>query len=267
MRVPYCSQAARARETTLGGANDWSAAAVLGLLGVARDGRCLVAPITRQAASTRRVRSWRPRMSVGAACGSAPRRAARAAPPGARSCGGATRVRATGRARRCRGDPLEQSTGAEGPASAPVGFSHSGRPTAIGRRPTSDRGIFVPSLPRTIGLLSCFSSDIERLSATQPIPEGGFANAPGIRPFRLGAFKAAVESGKPVVPVAIVGTRAILGGGRTLPRRGRIEVTIAPPITPRGADWPEMVRLRDATRSQIAEITGEWPVTSHPGVT
>lgn len=98
-------------------------------------------------------------------------------------------------------------------------------------------------------------------------PEGGFADAPGLRPFRLGAFKAAVESGKPIVPVAIVGTRAILGGGRTLPRRGRIEVTIAPPITPRGADWPETVRLRDTTRSQIAEITGEWPVTSHPGVT
>ena len=36
-------------------------------------------------------------------------------------------------------------------------------------------------------------------------PEGGFANAPGLRPFRLGAFKAAVESGKPIVPVAIVG--------------------------------------------------------------
>ena len=66
-------------------------------------------------------------------------------------------------------------------------------------------------------------------------PEGGFANAPGLRPFRLGAFKAAVESGKPIVPVAVVGTRAILGGGRTLPRRGRIEVTIACLPSPRAA--------------------------------
>jgi 1-acyl-sn-glycerol-3-phosphate acyltransferase len=95
-------------------------------------------------------------------------------------------------------------------------------------------------------------------------PEGGFANAPGLRPFRLGAFKAAVESGKPVVPVAVVGTRAILGSGGTLPRRGRIEVTIAPPIVPCGAGWPEMVRLRDVTRSQIAEMTGEQPVTTRP---
>jgi 1-acyl-sn-glycerol-3-phosphate acyltransferase len=97
-------------------------------------------------------------------------------------------------------------------------------------------------------------------------PEGGFANFPGLRPFRLGAFKAAVESAKPIVPVTIVGTRAILGGGRTLPRPGRIEVTIAPPIAPHGIGWPEMVRLRDVTRSQIAEITGEQPVTGGPGI-
>ena len=96
-------------------------------------------------------------------------------------------------------------------------------------------------------------------------PEGGFAESPGIRPFRLGAFKAAVESGTPIVSVAIVGTRAILGGGRKLPRRGRIEVTIAPPIVPSGTEWPEMVRLRDLTRLQIAEVTGERMVANRPG--
>jgi hypothetical protein len=96
-------------------------------------------------------------------------------------------------------------------------------------------------------------------------PEGGFADTPGLRPFRLGAFKAAVESAKPIVPVAVVGTRAIFGGGRMLPRRGTIEVTVAPPIPPRAAGWPEMVRLRDATRSQIAEITGDRPVAGCPG--
>ena len=149
--------------------NEFLQALVLGLLGVDRDGRCLVAPIPRQAASTRRVRSWRPRMSVGAACGSGPRRAGRAAPPGARSCGGATRVRATtGRARRWRGDPLEHSTGAEGPASAPVGFSHSGRPSAIARRRNERPRDFRPFAPADDRCASCTSSDIERLSATQP---------------------------------------------------------------------------------------------------
>ena len=42
-------------------------------------------------------------------------------------------------------------------------------------------------------------------------------------------------------------------------------MTVAPPIVPRSAGWPEMVRLRDVTRSQIAEMTGEQPVTTRPG--
>jgi 1-acyl-sn-glycerol-3-phosphate acyltransferase len=94
-------------------------------------------------------------------------------------------------------------------------------------------------------------------------PEGTFADTPGLLPFRLGAFKAAVEIQKPIVPVAIVGTRAILGAGR-LPRPGRIDVTIAAPIAPHGEGWPELVRLRDSARAQIAAITGERLMTSRP---
>ena len=41
-------------------------------------------------------------------------------------------------------------------------------------------------------------------------PEGTFGREPGILPFRLGAFKAAVDAGLPVIPVAIRGTREIL---------------------------------------------------------
>lgn len=41
-------------------------------------------------------------------------------------------------------------------------------------------------------------------------PEGTLRRAAGLLPFRLGAFKAAVEAGRPVVPVTIRGTREIL---------------------------------------------------------
>lgn len=85
-------------------------------------------------------------------------------------------------------------------------------------------------------------------------PEGTFSAGPGLLPFRLGAFKAAVEAGRPVVPVGISGTRRILGG--RLPRPGTVEVVIAPPIAPHGEGWPEMVRLRDAARARVAEVTG-----------
>jgi 1-acyl-sn-glycerol-3-phosphate acyltransferase len=82
-------------------------------------------------------------------------------------------------------------------------------------------------------------------------PEGTFLEGPRLLPFRLGAFKAAVEAGCPVVPITIRGTRAILPAGAWLPRRGPITVTLGAPIAPRQADWREIVRLRDAVRAEL----------------
>jgi fatty-acyl-CoA synthase len=63
-------------------------------------------------------------------------------------------------------------------------------------------------------------------------PEGTFVRAPGLLPFRLGAFKTAVEADCPVVPIAIHGTRAILPADVWLPRPGPITVTVGSPIVP-----------------------------------
>jgi 1-acyl-sn-glycerol-3-phosphate acyltransferase len=83
-------------------------------------------------------------------------------------------------------------------------------------------------------------------------PEGTFLRPPQLLPFRLGAFKAAVEAQRPVVPIAIRGTREILPAYRWLLRPGAITVVIGTPIKPEGSGWPEIVRLRDLTRAEIA---------------
>jgi len=90
-------------------------------------------------------------------------------------------------------------------------------------------------------------------------PEGTFVAAPGVRPFQLGAFKAAFATGCKVVPVALRGVREILRDSTTLPRPGRVTVTILPPLepNPRAQEFTEMVRLRDASRAAIAEHSGE----------
>lgn len=98
-------------------------------------------------------------------------------------------------------------------------------------------------------------------------PEGTFAAEEGIRPFQLGAFKAAIDSGAPIVPVSLAGTRKILRDGTYLPRPGSVTVTVSPPIYPRAlsdaekadenAAWHELVRLRDTTRETIASHSGE----------
>ncbi len=95
-------------------------------------------------------------------------------------------------------------------------------------------------------------------------PEGTFFRTPGILPFRLGAFRAAVEAGRPVVPIALRGTRAVLRDGSWLMRRGRIDVIIGPPLPVQGEGWPEMVRLRDLARTAIVRQVGEPPLERLP---
>jgi fatty-acyl-CoA synthase len=98
-------------------------------------------------------------------------------------------------------------------------------------------------------------------------PEGTFTEEDGIRPFQLGAFKAAVATGAPIIPVSLAGTRRFLRDGTYLPRPSSVTLTLSPPILPKSAsatpdgsessDWHELIRLRDATREAIARYAGE----------
>jgi fatty-acyl-CoA synthase len=91
-------------------------------------------------------------------------------------------------------------------------------------------------------------------------PEGTFTAAAGIRPFQLGAFKAAVDTLRPICAVSVRGARQILRDKTILPRPGHVTLTFSPPIAPNpeaGNDWHEIVRLRDATRETIALNSGE----------
>jgi 1-acyl-sn-glycerol-3-phosphate acyltransferase len=91
-------------------------------------------------------------------------------------------------------------------------------------------------------------------------PEGTFTPMAGIRPFQLGAFKAAVEMQRPVCPVSISGARQVLRDKTILPRLGRVTLTFSEPIPPNpaaGNDWHEIVRLRDATRDAMSHNSGE----------
>ena len=97
---------------------------------------------------------------------------------------------------------------------------------------------------------------LERGESLFVFPEGTFVATPGLLPFRLGAFRAAVETGRPVVPVAISGTRRIFPAHTLLLRPGRITVTIGEPLSPTKDDWKEIVRLRDAARTAIQETLG-----------
>ncbi|HEC15902.1 MAG TPA: acyl-phosphate glycerol 3-phosphate acyltransferase [Sedimenticola sp.] len=100
----------------------------------------------------------------------------------------------------------------------------------------------------------------ERAHAGHPLlffPEGTFTDSPGLLPFRMGAFAAAVEARIPVVPIAIRGSRSLLRGDSWLPSRGMLRITIGEPIHPAGSGWEAAIRLRDEARAVILDHCGE----------
>jgi len=94
-------------------------------------------------------------------------------------------------------------------------------------------------------------------------PEGTFRRAPGLMPFKLGAFVTAAEAGVPLVPVVLHGTRDLLRAGAWLPQPVTVEVRLLPPLQPAGSGWDAALALRDAARRAIAAELHE-PVFDTP---
>ncbi|MCW9058067.1 MAG: AMP-binding protein [Gammaproteobacteria bacterium] len=94
-------------------------------------------------------------------------------------------------------------------------------------------------------------------------PEGTFTRSPGLLPFRMGAFLAAVEAGVPLVPLTLRGTRSVLRAGSWFPRFGTISLLIDAPIPARASIVDERERfstavtLRDQARAVILHRCGE----------
>jgi 1-acyl-sn-glycerol-3-phosphate acyltransferase len=77
-------------------------------------------------------------------------------------------------------------------------------------------------------------------------PEGTRAPRFGHLPFAAGAAWLATKTGVPLVPVAIIGTDRVLGIDNRL-RRGRIRVTVGPPLKAEGS-----------AREMVDRLTGQW---------
>jgi 1-acyl-sn-glycerol-3-phosphate acyltransferase len=88
-------------------------------------------------------------------------------------------------------------------------------------------------------------------------PEGTLTRAPGLLPFHMGAFRAAAETGAPVYPVVIRGTRSILRDQDWFPHRGRVHLTICAPLQAAEPGWSAAVALRDSAREQMLAQLGE----------
>jgi 1-acyl-sn-glycerol-3-phosphate acyltransferase len=98
---------------------------------------------------------------------------------------------------------------------------------------------------------------LERGEAAAFFPEGTFSPDAGIGRFHGGAFALASRTGLPVSPVAIRGTRQVLGGTRRWPQWSPIEIDVLEPLPACKGAGDAATQLRDAARRRIAEATGE----------
>ena len=146
----------------------------------------------------------------------------------------------------------------------PVDFLVKGelRQSWLLRRPLARIGArFVERFDRTKGIaeLEDAAGAVAESHALMVFPEGTFKRMPGVLPFHMGAFTAAVAAGVEVVPIAIHGTRSILRAHSWYPRRGAITVAVGASLAPdRDLDpWSAAVKLRDHARRHILAHCGE----------
>ena len=73
----------------------------------------------------------------------------------------------------------------------------------------------------------------------------------GAGEFKAGAFRIAVKTGVPVVPVALTGARALFEGNGNLCHPGSVHIKVLSPIRTEGMSKAEQKQLPDAVRQSI----------------
>ncbi|MFQ5746890.1 MAG: lysophospholipid acyltransferase family protein [Gemmatimonadota bacterium] len=82
-------------------------------------------------------------------------------------------------------------------------------------------------------------------------PEGTRSETDELLPFRNGAFRLAIETGTPVLPLAISGTRDSIRKGSLVFRRSDISLVILDPIDVQGFGEEAVEELRELARRRI----------------
>jgi 1-acyl-sn-glycerol-3-phosphate acyltransferase len=105
--------------------------------------------------------------------------------------------------------------------------------------------------------IEIIKANIKKGKSILLFPEGTFGFSEGLRPFKLGAFKIAVDMEVPICPIAISGLRYTLRGNSWLLKRNPLSVVCGEPIYSHSHEWSEVVRLKNDAYSFILEHAAE----------
>lgn len=113
---------------------------------------------------------------------------------------------------------------------------------------------------QAVASLRAVRSRMEEGVSVMIFPEGTRADADqALLPFKKGGFMLALETGFPIVPIVVRGSREILPRGSWQPTKGEIEVVVGPPIPVVGEDRDD---LMERVRSFMLANLGSRPVAA-----
>lgn len=88
-------------------------------------------------------------------------------------------------------------------------------------------------------------------------PEGTRSKTGEMLPFRNGAFRLAIETGTPILPLAVHGTREAIQKGSLVFGRAEARVAIGDPVPVDGLEMDDVEELRDRVRTIVGEAREE----------
>jgi 1-acyl-sn-glycerol-3-phosphate acyltransferase len=94
---------------------------------------------------------------------------------------------------------------------------------------------------------------LEKGVSVMIMPEGTRSADGSVQKFHDGAFRLAVETGCPILPIAVAGTRAALAKGSWVLGRANAIARVLPPVETAGLTLDDVPALRDRVRQMISE--------------
>jgi 1-acyl-sn-glycerol-3-phosphate acyltransferase len=109
--------------------------------------------------------------------------------------------------------------------------------------------------------LKVAASEIQAGKTIAIFPEGTRGGSDALGEFKKGGFLIAKKAGVPVVPVGILGSRAVWHRDAWLPRAGCVRARVGEPITPEMIEQLSVDGLCARVRATMLELLG-WPETA-----